>query len=61
VTARAFGRQLGIPQLAPGVFGGMDQLPTLPAFLLGRSYDIEFVAATQDGRSTSFTLPVGLR
>jgi hypothetical protein len=61
VTARAFGRQLGIPQLAPGVFGGTDQLPVLPAFLLGRSYDIEFVAATQDGRSTSFTLPVGLR
>jgi hypothetical protein len=61
VTARAFGRQMGIPQIAPGIFGSADQLPTLPMFLLGRSYDIEFVASTPDGRSTSVTLPVGLR
>lgn len=61
VTARAFGRQLGIPQIAPGIFGGVDQLPSLPGFLLGRSYDIEIVASTQHGRSTSFTLPLGLR
>jgi O-antigen ligase len=61
VTARVFGRQMGIPQIAPGLFGGADQMPSLPTFLLGRSYDVEFIASTPDGRSTSVTLPVGLR
>jgi hypothetical protein len=61
VTARVWGREMGIPQIAPGVFGGADQLPRLPWFLRGRSYDVEFVASTRDGRSASVTLPVGLR
>ncbi len=61
VTARAFGRQMGIPQIAPGIFGGTEQLPSLPTFLLGRSYDVDIVASTADGRTVSITLPIGLR
>jgi len=61
VVARTMGRELGIPQGGPGYFSGQDQLPSsIPLFLLNRTYQIEFVAATADGRSTSYTLPVRL-
>lgn len=61
VVARTMGRELGIPQGGPGYFSGQDQLPSsIPFFLLNRTYQIEFVAATADGRSTSYTLPVRL-
>jgi hypothetical protein len=61
VVARTMGRELGIPQGGPGYFSGQDQLPTsIPFFLLNRTYQIEFVASTADGRSTAYTLPVRL-
>ncbi len=61
VVARTMGRELGIPQGGPGYFSGQDQLPSgIPFFLLNRTYQIEFVASTADGRSTSYTLPVRL-
>jgi len=61
VVARTMGRELGIPQGGPGYFSGQDQLPSaIPFFLLNRTYQIEFVASTADGRSTSYTLPIRL-
>jgi hypothetical protein len=61
VVARTMGRQIAIPQGAPGYFAGQEQLPSgIPFFLLGRTYQIEFVASTADGRTASFTMPVRL-
>ena len=61
VTARTLGREIGIPQGAPGYFAGQQQLPDgIPFFLLNRTYQIEFVASTADGRSFSFSLPLRL-
>lgn len=61
VTARTWNREIGIPQISPGVFSGQEQLPgNVPFFLLNRTYQIEVVATTADGRSTSFTVPVRL-
>ncbi|HZO93427.1 MAG TPA: hypothetical protein VFB22_06620 [Candidatus Baltobacteraceae bacterium] len=61
VVARALGREIGIPESSPGIFAGMQQLPTgLPFFLLNRTYQVSFVATTADGRSASYTVPVRL-
>ncbi|MDB5069018.1 MAG: hypothetical protein JWM87_129, partial [Candidatus Eremiobacteraeota bacterium] len=61
VVARTMGHEITIPQGAPGYFAGQEQLPSgIPFFLLNRSYQIEFVATTADGRSTTYTLPVRL-
>ena len=61
VVARTMGHEMAIPQGAPGYFAGQEQLPSgIPFFMLNRSYQVEFVATTGDGRSTSFTLPVRL-
>ncbi len=61
IVARTMGRELGIPQAAPGVFAGQQQLPSgIPFWLLNRTYQIEFVATTADGRSASYTIPVRL-
>jgi hypothetical protein len=43
------------------VFSGQETLPTgIPFFMLNRTYQIEIVASTADGRSASFTVPVRL-
>jgi hypothetical protein len=61
VIARTMGQQIAIPQGAPGYFAGQEQLPSgIPFFLLNRTYQIEFVASTADGRSTTYSLPVRL-
>ncbi|WP_317995264.1 hypothetical protein [Vulcanimicrobium alpinum] len=61
LSARTMGREIGIPLQAPGVFAGQQQLPdAIPSFLLGRTYQIEFIANTADGHSTSFSLPLRL-
>lgn len=61
VKARTMGREIAVPQGAPGYFAGQEQLPTgIPFFLLNRTYQIEFVATTADGRTASFTLPLRL-
>ena len=61
VLARGMNREIGIPLIAPGVFSGQEQLPSgIPFFMLNRTYQIEVVATTADGRSTSFTVPVRL-
>ena len=61
LIARTMGREIGIPLQAPGVFAGQQQLPdAIPSFLLGRTYQIEFVANTADGHSATFSLPLRL-
>jgi hypothetical protein len=61
VIARTWNHEIGIPLIAPGVFSGQEQLPgNIPFFMLGRTYQIEVVATTADGRSASFTVPVRL-
>lgn len=61
MIARSMGREIAIPQGAPGYFAGQQQLPdAIPFFMLNRTYQIEFVATTADGRSTTFALPLRL-
>ncbi len=59
VIASALGRDIAIPQLSPGVFAAQSHIPDVPFFLL-RTYDVEFRAATVDGRMASITLPFRL-
>lgn len=61
VKARTLGREIAVPQGAPGYFAGQEQLPgAIPFFLLNKTYQIEFVATTADGRSITFTMPLRL-
>ena len=61
VLARTMGHEIYIPQMSAGVFSGQEQLPAgIPFFMLNRTYQIEIVATTADGRSASFTVPVRL-
>lgn len=61
VTARTMGHELGVPQQAPGIFGADDEIPNIPSWLRNRTYGVEFIAASADGRTTSVTLPITLR
>ncbi len=61
VTAHTMGHDLPLPQEASGVFGASDELPSVPFFLHHRTYQVQFVAAAPDGRSSSVTLPITLR
>jgi hypothetical protein len=59
--ARTMGHQIAIPFMSPGIFAGQQQLPNaIPGFLLNRSYWVEFVATTADGKTTVFALPLRL-
>jgi hypothetical protein len=61
LVARTMGKEMGIPQASPGVFAGQQALPGgIPFFLLNRTYQIEFVATTADGRTISYSIPVRL-
>ena len=61
VIARAMGHEIGIPQGAPGYFAGQEQLPSsIPFFLLNRTYQVDFVASTADGRTATYSMPVRL-
>jgi hypothetical protein len=61
VVARTMGHEIVIPQGAPGYFAGQQQLPDgIPFFMLNRTYQVEFVATTADGRNTIFALPLRL-
>ena len=61
VVARTMGHEIAIPQGAPGYFAGQQQLPDgIPFFMLNRTYQVEFVATTADGRNTVFALPLRL-
>jgi hypothetical protein len=61
VIARTMGHEITVPQGAPGYFAGQEQMPSgIPFFLLNRTYQIEFVATTADGRSIAYTMPIRL-
>jgi len=61
VVARTWDHAVVIPQGSPGYFAGQTQLPSMiPFFLLNRTYQIDFVASTADGRTATYTLPVRL-
>jgi hypothetical protein len=58
VTAAALGRTLELPELAPGEFERAERIPSLPFFAFGRTVQVEFRAASTDGRVVSVTIPV---
>ncbi len=58
---RCMGRMIGVQQAAPGLFTGEQRLPTgIPFFFMNRWYNVDFIASTQDGKSTTVTVPVRL-
>ncbi len=61
VSIRALGREVALPKVAPGVFGADEDIPDIPFFFKGRSYNVDFIAATDTGRRTSVTIPVGIK
>jgi hypothetical protein len=61
VLLSTMGHELAVPQSAPGVFGAEDQLPNIPFFLRDRTFDVQFIATTPDGRNTTVTIPIYLR
>ena len=59
--ARTMGHQIGIPLISPGIFAGQTQLPqAIPSFFLNRTYSVDFVGTTADGRTAIVTLPLRL-
>jgi hypothetical protein len=59
MVARTMGHEIAVPLYSPGVFAGQQQMPTgIPFFLLNRTYQVDFVATTADGRTCVATLPV---
>lgn len=60
VTARLLGRERAVPKVADGTFEAVEQLPDVPFFLKGRDYTVDFVAATNDGRTANAQVTVHL-
>jgi hypothetical protein len=61
LQVRTLGHQMYVPNVSPGLFGGQQQLPKwIPGFLLNRTYTIDVIAATSDGRTTIYSLPLRL-
>lgn len=58
VTMRALGHDIALPKTADGLFSVDGQIPSVPFFLRGRTYNVDFVAAVPDGRTSSVTIPV---
>lgn len=61
VWARVAGRERGIPPTHAGLFEASDQLPSMPFFLKGKTYTVDFVAKTIDGRETIVSVPIFIR
>lgn len=61
VVSRSGGHAGGLAKVGDGEFVAAGKLPALPFFVGGVSFNLQFVASTQDGRSTSVTIPVKLR
>jgi len=61
VYAHISGRTLGIPPIAPGDFEATTRLPSMPSFLKGRSYSVQFEAITVDGRRTTADVRVFIK
>jgi hypothetical protein len=61
VTMHVLGRDLPLPKTGDGLFSVDNQLPSLPFWLHGKTYQVDFIAAVPDGRSVKVTIPVTLR
>jgi hypothetical protein len=61
VVAGTMGRDIQIPQQAPGQFGFTSELSDVPAYLHNRSFDVDFVATSRDGRTATVTLQLSLK
>ena len=61
VSIRAMGHEVALPKAGPGVFGADEDIPDIPFFLKNRSYNVDFIAATDSGRRTMVTIPVGIK
>jgi hypothetical protein len=61
VIARTWGYELAIPRVEQGTFAAQYTVPQVPAFLSGRSFDVDFVASVPDGRNSIVTLQLGLK
>lgn len=60
VVTRSNGREGPLQQTAPGEFIGNGSIPGIPFIARGWKVNIEFVASTADGRTTSVKVPVTL-
>jgi hypothetical protein len=61
VTLHVLGRDLSLPKTGDGLFSVDNQLPAVPFWLRGKTYQVDFIAAVPDGRSVKVTIPVTLR
>ena len=61
VIARTWGYELAIPRVEQGTFAAQYTVPQVPAYLSGRSFDVDFVASVPDGRNSIVTLQLGLK
>ncbi len=61
VWAHVAGRERGIPPTHAGLFEASDQLPSMPFFLKGKVYTVDFVAKTVDGRQTVVSVPIFIK
>jgi len=61
VVAQTLGRSIPIPRYAVGEFRLDGDIPSLPFFLRGRTFDIDFIAASANGATSSIDLPFQLR
>lgn len=61
VTLHALGRDIALPKTGAGQFSVDSELPSLPFWLKGKTYAVDFVAGVPDGRSAKVTIPVTLR
>ena len=60
VITRSNGRDGSLQQIAPGEFTANGSIPGIPFIARGWKVNIEFVASTADGRTTSVKVPVTL-
>ncbi len=61
VTMHVLGRDLALPKTGDGLFSVDNQIPSLPFWLHGKTYEVDFIAAVPDGRSVKVTIPLTLR
>ncbi len=61
VVAKTMGYELAIPRAQNGVFSAEYAVPQAPPSLSGRTFDVDFVAAVPDGRTSTITLQLGLK
>lgn len=59
MVVRTMGREIGVPLAGTGVFSGQQTIPGgVPSFLLNRTYQIDFIGTTADGKTATATIPV---